>query len=100
MSKAISSTAPKGERVSGRYMKALDIHAANPNTLQPGQWVFAGHDDGAKAASRGRFVGVRPNGCIVVAWQGNARAWRKNSEGTQGYYSAMRDYANAGKIIQ
>jgi hypothetical protein len=74
-----------------RFTKAIDIWAADASKLQPGQWVYAGHDDGPGSPTRGRFFGVKRSGSIVVAWLGNARSDRS----VAGYFTAHRKYAKA-----
>lgn len=70
-----------------KYTKAFDIWRLTPveiRRLQPGQWVFAGERD-----SRGRYLGIKPSGSVVVGWLGNAR----NHSPRKAYYRALRDYA-------
>lgn len=74
-----------------KFTKAVDIHATPAETLQPGQWVFAGTDGGAGSPTRGRFLGVKPSGSIVVAWMGNARS----HSSVNSYVRSLRDYARA-----
>jgi hypothetical protein len=76
-----------------RFTKAVDIWATPVEQLQPGQWVFAGTDEGAGSPTRGRFLGVKPSGSIVVAWMGNARSHRRSPEGIKGYLASLRNYA-------
>ena len=53
------------------FQPAVDIWAADRDffKLQRGQWVSAGID-----GPRGRYYGTKPNGTVVVAWHGNAKA--------------------------
>lgn len=70
-----------------KYLPAFDIWATPAELLkhvQPGQWIYAGSKD-----HRGRFLGVKRSGTIVVAWSENA----KRSGGIRGYYRALRHYA-------
>ncbi len=73
-----------------RYVKATDIHALNDtqrSALQVGQWVYAG-DKSAK----GKFLGVKGTGTVVVAWHGNAQRY---STGVTSYWHDLRQYALA-----
>ena len=72
-----------------RFTKAVDIWTADPRTLQPGQWVFAGTDDGPGSPTRGRFFGIRSTGSLVVAWMGNARS----SRNVRSYLKSLHTYA-------
>jgi hypothetical protein len=76
-----------------RFSKPVDIWSTPAANLQPGQWVYAGSDEGAGAATRGRFLGVKPSGTIVVAWMGNARNHRRSPGGIKGYINSLRAYA-------
>lgn len=54
-----------------QYQKAFDIWAMPApfyKHIQRGQWVYAGRAD-----NKGIFLGVKPNGTVVVAWYGNAK---------------------------
>ncbi|MGZ2448484.1 hypothetical protein ACVIRO_001238 [Rhizobium ruizarguesonis] len=68
-----------------RYLKTVDIWEwpeAERARLQPGQWVAAGE-------ARGRYLGQKPGGSDVVAWQGRTRhRWKS-------YVRSLRDYATA-----
>lgn len=74
-----------------KYQRAIDVTNLPTEciaVLQPGQWVYTGsHRD---PNTRGRFLGVKRSGTVVVAWQGNARG---RSEGYRSYIRALRDYA-------
>jgi len=72
-----------------RFRPALDIHAIPQEErprLQIGQWVYA-----TDSSVKGRWYGS--NGRVdVVAWLGNARAWKARKGGVRGYFAAIRDY--------
>jgi hypothetical protein len=61
-----------------------DIPADLLKHVQAGQMVYAGNK-----ANRGRFLGVRRSGSIVVAWQGNIQ----NHSDKLGYIRTLRNYA-------
>jgi hypothetical protein len=68
------------------YAPAFDIWTVPGylrGLIQPGQWVTAGPN-----GPRGRYMGQKPGGSDVVAWQNNAR-------GRKGYGAALRAYARA-----
>lgn len=70
-----------------KFTKAVNIWALTPDqtkALPIGQWVYA---DVPK--DKGRFLGVKPSGTVVVAWLGNAR----NAEDYKAYMRTCRDYA-------
>ena len=52
--------------------------------VQVGQIIYAGD-----RSNRGRFLGVRRSGSIVVAWQGNIQAHSNKL----GYIKTLRQYA-------
>jgi len=52
--------------------------------MQPGQWVYAGD-----RSSRGRFLGVKTNDVVVVAWHENARRHQVYIE----YIRNLRNFA-------
>lgn len=60
--------------------------------LTPGQWVSAGVPD-ATRSNCGRFYGVRPNGSVVVAWNGNAR----KADDYRTYQRTIHQYAKGGR---
>lgn len=62
-----------------------DVPENERHTIQPGQWVFAGDP-----ANKGRFYGSGSSD--VVAWLGNANAWRKREGGIRGYFRFMSRY--------
>ena len=73
-----------------KFRKALDIWSLYgqyllPN-LQPGQWVYAG-----EPSSKGRFLGIKPSGTIVVAWHNNAKNHGRGQY--KPYVRALRNYA-------
>lgn len=72
-----------------KFTKAENIWALNQEereALQPGQWVYAGHP-----SNKGRFLGVKPSGTVVVAWHDNAKGRGKG--GYTSYISTLRRYA-------
>lgn len=65
-----------------KFQKPLDVWKMNPEEfakLQPGNWIFAG-----EPSNKGRFLGVKKSGSVVVAWIGNER--------NQGSYAKRLDY--------
>lgn len=52
--------------------------------VQAGQMVYAGNK-----SNRGRFLGVRRSGSVVVAWQGNVQTHSDKL----GYIKSLRNYA-------
>lgn len=73
-----------------RYQSPVNVWQASPEALaklQPGQWVYAGEPD-----SKGRFLGVKPSGSVVVAWLGNERN-HGDRAGRLAYVRALRRYA-------
>ena len=52
--------------------------------LQPGQCVYAGDRQ-----ATGRFLGVKPSGTVVVAWQGNVNS----QSNKRAYLQALRNFA-------
>lgn len=80
-----------------RFLPAFDIWATPVELLrhaQPGQHVYAGdrHDPN----SRGRFLGVKRSGTVVVAWSGNTRSRRTRAEQVE-YLQSLRAYALGDK---
>jgi len=72
-----------------KFTKAGNIWALSSDqvkALPVGQWVYAGEPD-----NKGRFLGVKPSGTVVVAWLGNAR----NAKNYRAYMRTCRDYARA-----
>lgn len=70
-----------------KYQSIFDIWAVPTDLLkhvQAGQMVYAGNK-----ANRGRFLGVRRSGSIVVAWQGNIQSHSDKL----GYIRTLRNYA-------
>ena len=70
-----------------KYQSIFDIWAVPVDLLkhvQAGQMVFAGD-----RSNRGRFLGVRGSGTIVVAWQRNVEAQKDR----MGYLKTLRTYA-------
>lgn len=79
-----------------KFSKTVDIYKLSREEvakLQPGQWVIAGESDNPRE-HRGTFCGVKPNGIVVVAWQGNAR---RADGGSKEYRRALMDYAKGGR---
>lgn len=72
-----------------KFTQAFDIWAV-PHALlkhtQPGQWVYAGNK-----GDKGRFLGVKASGTVVVAWNGNTKAQADKA----GYIKTLRSYAKA-----
>ena len=70
-----------------KFTQAFDIWAI-PHALlkhiQPGQWVYAGNK-----GDKGRFLGVKASGTVVVAWHGNTKAQADKA----GYIKTLRSYA-------
>ena len=72
-----------------RFTSSFDIWSVPVSLLkhaQPGQWVYAGTKD-----NKGRFLGVKASGIVVVAWQGNTQARADKAE----YIHNLRSYAKA-----
>lgn len=72
-----------------KFTSAFDIWAVPAPLLkhiQPGQWVYAGTKD-----NKGRFLGVKPSGTVVVAWHGNTQRQADKA----GYIKTLRSYAKA-----
>jgi hypothetical protein len=72
-----------------RFTSSFDIWLVPVDLLkhaQPGQWVYAGNK-----ADKGRFLGVKASGVVVVAWQGNTQARADKA----GYIRTLRSYAKA-----
>lgn len=70
-----------------KYQSIFDIWAVPVDLLkhvQAGQMVYAGD-----RSNRGRFLGVRKSGVIVVAWQGNVQSHSDKV----GYIKTLRNYA-------
>lgn len=74
-----------------KFKPTTDIWALNDDQikkLQPGQWVSAGTPD-THRDNCGVFCGVKPSGCVVVAWNGNA----KGRPSKKAYRRSLMDYA-------
>lgn len=70
-----------------KYQSMFDIWAVPTDLLkhvQAGQMVYAGDK-----TNKGRFLGVKKSGTIVVAWQGNIQA----QSDKLGYIKSLRNYA-------
>lgn len=70
-----------------KYQSIFDIWAVPVDLLkhvQAGQMVYAGTKD-----NKGRFLGVRKSGTVVVAWQGNVQSHSDKL----GYIKSLRNYA-------
>jgi hypothetical protein len=70
-----------------KYQSIFDIWAVPVDLLkhvQAGQMVYAGD-----RSNRGRFLGVRRSGSVVVAWQGNVQRHTDKL----GYIRTLRNYA-------
>jgi hypothetical protein len=75
-----------------KFLPAFNIWSTPVELLkhaQPGQWVYAGTRD---ENSMGRFLGVKPSGTVVVAWQGNTRN-RGDRAAKLDYIRTLRAYA-------
>lgn len=75
-----------------KFQKALNIWNATEaeiKKLQAGQWVYAGQPE-----NKGRFLGVRKSGSVVVAWLGNEKA-QGNYYERLNYIRTLRTYAKA-----
>ncbi len=80
-----------------RYLPAFNIWATPVELLrhaQPGQHVYAG--DPKDRNSRGRFLGVKRSGTVVVAWSGNTRTRKTRAEQRE-YLRSLRDYAKGDR---
>lgn len=72
-----------------KFTSSFDIWSVPVSLLkhaQPGQWVYAGNK-----ADKGRFLGVKASGTVVVAWQGNTQRQADKA----GYIKTLRSYAKA-----
>jgi hypothetical protein len=72
-----------------KFTHAFDIWSVPVDLLkhaQPGQWVYAGNK-----ADKGRFLGVKRSGTVLVAWQGNTQRQADKA----GYIKTLRSYAKA-----
>ena len=70
-----------------KYQSIFDIWSVPVDLLKPVeavQMVYAGDK-----SNRGRFLGVRRSGSIVVAWQGNVQSHSDKL----GYIKTLRNYA-------
>ena len=71
-----------------RYTSAQNIWNMTPaqmQTLQPGQWVYAG-----LPTDSGMFLGIKPSGTVVVAWRNNIANHGRNRVA---YIRSLRQYA-------
>lgn len=71
-----------------RYVKSMDIWALKESQIRAlpiGQWVYAGTPD-----AKGKYLGTKPSGTVVVAWLGNVREHK--GTGTR-YMQTLRHYA-------
>jgi hypothetical protein len=70
-----------------KFTHAFDIWSVPVDLLkhaQPGQWVYAGNK-----TDKGRFLGVKASGTVVVAWEGNTQRHADKA----GYIKTLRAYA-------
>jgi hypothetical protein len=77
-----------------KYQSIFDIWAVPVdllNHVQAGQMVYAGDK-----SNRGRFLGVRKSGTIVVAWQRNVEA----QSDRMGYLKTLREYAKGSNAYK
>lgn len=73
-----------------RFQKAVnvwDMTSEQIQALQPGQWVYAGNPQ-----DKGRFLGVKRSGSVVVAWLGNERSQGDRAKRVE-YIRTLRQYA-------
>jgi hypothetical protein len=73
-----------------KFAPSFDIWAVPVDLLkhtQPGQWVYAGD-----RSNKGRFLGVKRSGVVVVAWLGNIRNKGDHASRLE-YTRALRNYA-------
>ena len=72
-----------------QFIKSFDIWSTAPETLktmQTGQHVYAGN-----ITQQGIYIRTKPNGIIVVAWQGNIKRYAKHER--KAYVRALIDYS-------
>ena len=72
-----------------RYIQAFNIWNIPQELIQyiqPGQWIYAGDK-----SNKGIYQGIKSNGIIVVAWQGNIN----NKPNKREYIKTLRDYAKS-----
>lgn len=69
-----------------RPQNVWDMTKEQMRQMQPGQWIYAGN-----IADKGRFLGVKKNGVVVVAWSGNAKA-----RSYYDYVRTLRQFAKNG----
>ena len=77
-----------------KFTSSFDIWAVPTDLLkhaQPGQWVYAGD-----RSNKGRFLGVKQSGTIVVAWLGNIRNQGDHAKRLE-YVKTLRTYAKGGR---
>lgn len=77
-----------------KFTSSFDIWAVPADLLkhaQPGQWVYAGDH-----SNKGRFLGVKQSGIIVVAWLGNIRNQGDHAKRLE-YVKTLRTYAKGGR---
>ncbi len=70
-----------------KFTHSFDIWSVPVDLLkhvQPGQWIYAGTQD-----NKGRFLGVKASGSVVVAWQGNTQRHTNKAA----YIKTLRAYA-------
>lgn len=72
-----------------KFTSAFNIWEVPANLLkhvQAGQWVYAGD-----RSNKGRFLGVKASGTVVVAWHGNTQRQADKAS----YIKTLRAYAKA-----
>lgn len=72
-----------------KYIKSFNIWNIPQELIrhiQPGQHVYAGDK-----SNKGIFQGIKSNGIIVVAWQGNIN----NKKNKREYINTLRKYAKS-----
>lgn len=72
-----------------KYIQAFNIWNIPQELIkyiQPGQHVYAGDK-----SNKGIYQGIKSNGIVVVAWQGNIN----NKKNKREYINKLRDYAKS-----
>lgn len=70
-----------------KFSKAVNLWALQDSqvkALQAGQWVYGG-----EPSNKGRYLGTKPSGTVIVAWQGNTNQQASKA----GYIKSLRAYA-------
>jgi hypothetical protein len=72
-----------------KFQKSINIWAISDKEiadLQRGQWVHGGEIN-----NKGRFLGMKKSGTVVVAWNGNAH----QQSSYMGYIKMLLNYAKS-----